>query len=875
MQGETETAGGAAADRAGLTSAEAARRLAEYGPNTLAEAQPVSALAILARQFTGFLVLILIVAAAVAFFLGEVIDTVAITLVVLLNGVLGFVQEWRAETALAALRGMLSPRARVVRDGQETYVETRALVPGDVVILEAGDRVPADIRLSTAMTLQADESALTGESLPVPKTAEDGAAAEVFMGTSIVAGRGEGVVTATGSRTGFGEIAVLTGSVGTQPTHLQRQLSRLARQMGLAALALGGLIAALGFLGGRPPIDMVLTGLSLAVAVVPEGLPAVVTITLALGASAMVRRKALARRLQAVETLGAASVICTDKTGTLTENKMTVAEIWLPGGRYRVTGTGYDPAGHIERDGRHVRHGDDADLGGLLEVAAGCNNARLERAGDDWRMLGEPTEGALMTLAYKGWTPLPRAGAIVAEIPFSSDRKRMSVVMRDGEGGHALLVKGAPEQVLAVSRRYRGAGGTAPLDPEARVRIEHAYAEMAEQGLRVIAFARRGAAGPDDTAEENLEFLGLAGLIDPPRPEVAEAVRLCRSAGIRTVMITGDSPVTAAAIARRLGMPVDRVLTGAELEEIGDAELGEILAGAPLFARSAPAHKMRIVEILQAQGQIVAMTGDGVNDAPALKRADIGVAMGQRGTDVARDAADLVLLDDNFATIVRAVREGRRQFSNVQKFVRYLLSSNAGEVLAIMVNLMLGGPLVFLATQILWMNLVTDGVTAVALGLEPARRDQMDRPPRPAEGPILGRAGLLMILGFGLYTAAASLSIFYAVLAGGGDTTLARTAAFTGMVVFEKVSVFAFRSFTQPCWRIGWTSNPVLIAAFLAMLGVQAAAVYWAPLQLLLSTAPLAAGHWLAIAALALPLVVVPEILKTWLARRAGGRPGA
>ncbi len=859
------------AQKIGLSTAEAAARLKKHGPNELGEARKVSPLAILARQFTGLLVVILIVAAGIALALGEVIDAIAIGLVVLLNGVLGFVQEWRAETAIDALRSMLAAHARVIRDGAETVLDTREIVPGDVVLMSAGDKVPADVRLTGAVQLRVDESALTGESLPVSKSPDD-PEARLYMGTSVVAGHAEGEVTATGRDTRFGEIATLTTEVGEKTTHLQQVLERLARQLTLAALGLAALVVAAGLYTGLGLHQLFMMALSLAVSIVPEGLPAVVTITLALGAGAMVRQQALARRLQAVETLGAASVICTDKTGTLTEDKMTATRIWTAGADYTVTGGGYDPAGHIETaDGARVRAGDDRDLCDLLSAALLCNRAKLTREGDDWVTVGSPTEAALMTLAYKGWCPLPEGDPVVAELPFSSERKRMSVVTagdRDGEDW-VLHVKGAPERIVERSTRYREAGEDREMDPDSRARIVAAYEAVAAEGARVIALARR--VQPDATAprdEDDLTFLGFVGLMDPPRPEVKGAIAAAKGAGIRVIMITGDGAETARAVAGMVGLEVDTVLTGRDVEEMADDALDAALRGNVLFARTEPVHKMRIVRMLQGQGQIVAMTGDGVNDAPALRQADIGVAMGQRGTDVARDASDLVLLDDNFSTIVRAIREGRRQFDNVRKFVRYLLSSNAGEVVALMVNILIGGPLIFLATQILWMNLITDGVTAVALGLEKATPGTMKRPPRAKRESVLGRAGLGMILAFGTYTGGASLWIFYTFLPMGED--LARTAAFTGMVLFEKVSVFAFRAFHHTNWRIGWFSNRLLILALLAMVGAQLAAVYWPPMQVLLRTVPLGWDQWELIGLLALPLVVVPEVIKALMPAREG-----
>ena len=849
----------------GLSSAEAARRRAVHGPNRLEAAAPVRPLAVLLRQFTSFLVLLLIAAAGIALVLGEIVDAVAIGLVVLLNGVLGFVQEWRAETAIEALRSLLAPQARVIRDGAEQMIEASEIVPGDRVIIEAGDRVPADVELGTALTLAADESILTGESLPVRKSAE-APENRLWMGTTVVEGRGEGVVAATGAGTEFGQIAKLTASVGEKKTRLQAELGRLARTLGLAALAIGGLVVGLGTALGRDLVEMLLTGLSLAVAMVPEGLPAVVTITLALGASDMARRKALARRLQAVETLGAASVICTDKTGTLTENSMTVTVVWTPDRYYRVTGTGYDPAGHIADGERRVRHGEDPCLSRLLEAGLVCNHARLAASPEGWQMVGSPTEGALATLAYKGWTPLPDPEAMLSETPFSSDRKRMSVLARE-ENGLWLHAKGAPEAILEVTDRICRGGLEVPLTGADREEIAAAYRGFAETGLRVIALAGRAARSEGDTGEEELTFYGLAGLIDPPRPEVRRAIGLTRSAGIRVVMITGDSPVTASAIAGQIGLPTAEVRTGAAVEEMDDGELEAALARDVIFARARPAHKMRIVRTLQRMGEVVAMTGDGVNDTPALKQADIGMAMGQRGTDVAKDASDLVLLDDNFATIVAAISEGRRQWDNLRKFVRYLLASNTGEVIAIVVNLALGGPLIFLATQILWMNLVTDGVTAVSLGLEKEEPGLLDRPPRAPNAPVLGLRGMLVILCFGLYTSGAALWLFSQYQADGVD--LARTVAFTGMVVFEKASVFAFRTLWAPLSRVGWLTNRWLILALVTMLGLQALAVYWGPLQLLLRTVPMSLEQWGVILLLALPLVIVPEVAKRiWLDRK-------
>ena len=845
----------------GLTTTQVAALQDKHGLNELPKVAGPSLLRILLRQFTNMLVVILIIAAAIAFVVGEKIDTIAIAIVIALNGTLGFVQEWRAETALQALRNMMSPQATVLRDGRQMIIPARDLVPGDLIIVAAGDRVPADANVIEQTSLSTDESALTGESMPVAK---DQDAPALFMGTNVVEGRGMGRVTAIGTQTRFGQIAVLTGSVTQRETHLQRQLGQLAKQLGIVALLIASAIMALGVWSGRPTTEMFMTGISLAVAMVPEGLPAVVTITIALGAAALVRQNALTRRLQAVETLGAASVICTDKTGTLTENKMTVTEIWTPQGRYSVTGTGYDPSGHIALNGDKRRASNDPLLAALLEVCAGCTHANLQHRDGAWIMIGSPTESALLTLAYKGWAALPDPADVIAELPFTSDRKRMSILRHTREGPK-VLTKGAPERLRDLCTAIMGSDGPAPMTDAARAQIEAAYTDMAAHGRRVIALAA-GLSTDGTLREDGLVFLGLAGIIDPPRAEVPAAVALAHAAGTRIIMITGDSPVTAKAIAEAIGLNPQALLTHDAIAAMSDTELANVLDQDTLIARAEPADKMRVVSLLQAKGQIVAMTGDGVNDAPALEQADVGIAMGIRGTDVAKDAADLVLLDDNFATIIAAIREGRRQFDNLRKFVRYLLSSNAGEVVALVCNIVIGGPLIFLATQILWMNLITDGLTAVALGLEKPEAGQMEDPPRPMNAAILGWTGIAVIGIFGLYTGLSSLWIFWSLLP--VDETLARTAAFTAMVVFEKFSVFAFRSLRAPCSRIGWTSNPFLLLALGLSLGAQVAAVYWPPLQTLLQTTALGLAQWQTIALFTLPLIIIPELAKMILMRR-------
>lgn len=840
--------------RRGLSESDIPALRANHGWNELPAVKRRSTWAMLATQFTDLLVLLLVAAALISLLVGETTDSVAIFAVVLLNAVLGFVQEWRAETTMEALRRMLSPEAVVVRDGMQRTVPAREILPGDLILLAEGDRVPADGEVVQEAGLRLDESVLTGESVPVTRSLGD----VVASGTTVLSGHAQVLVDRIGLETRFGRIARLTTTVEDAPTQLQRELRGLARQLGLLAIGVAALIMLAAALSERGAMEVFMLGLSLAVAMVPEGLPAVVTVTLALGAGAMARQKALVRNLQAVETLGAASVICTDKTGTLTENKMTACRVETIAASYTVTGTGYDPAGHIARDTRKIRANDDRVLARLCQAAQICSHTRLAR-GDGWDIIGDPTEGALMVLAAKAWADPVDHDGIEAELPFTSDRKSMSVLAKD-EAGRVIYTKGAPERILDICAAVERSDGPAPMSESDRRGILAALDRMANDGLRTIALAYRPTEAPR-IDEFDLVFLGLVGMVDPPRTEVRDAVALAARAGIRTIMITGDHPSTARHIAGLLDIPADRALTSDDLETMDDAALSAALDDPVVFARVRPADKLRIVAALQAGGAVVAMTGDGVNDAPALKKADIGLSMGIRGTEVAKDASDLVLLDDNYATIVRAVREGRRQFENIRKFVRYLLSSNTGEVLALLANLVVGGPLIFLPTQILWMNLVTDGVTAVALGLERSEPGQMEVPPRDPHTRILGLSALPVILAFGVYTAGASLWIFYSLLDLGID--IARTAAFTGMVVFEKASVFAFRSLRDPCWRLGWFSNSALWAAFATMVLAQVAAVYWAPLQALLHTTALGSAEWSMILGLALPLVVVPEILKS------------
>lgn len=863
----------------GLRRAEARRRLARYGPNALRETGRARWPSVLGRQFTDVLIVILLVAAGISLAIGDTSDAITILAIVVLNGALGFAQEWRAEKASEALQRLLSPRCMVIRDGHDREIDSRDIVPGDLVRLEIGDQVPADLRFIQAVNVKTDESALTGESDSVAKqvapvdemTPLPARSSMAWMGTVVTNGRGLGVVVATGMATEFGRIAGLTQTVGREATPLQRRLGVLGRQLGLLAVAVSVFVVIAGLALGQSALQMFFVGISLAVAVVPEGLPAVVTITLALGIRAMVRRRALIRRLQAAETLGAASVICTDKTGTLTQNEMTVTRVWLCDGAVKVTGIGYDPAGHFESDGEKLDYRKRGDLLDLLHAGLVCNNARVVQEGGDWREFGEPTEAALVVAAYKAWLP-PRLGVdTLSEFSFDSVRKRMTVVVSEDERLVA-YVKGAPEVILERTAAIRDRAGERPVTEADRAGVAAAYAEMSESGLRVLAVARRalpqGIAMKEDDVERDLTLLGLVGMIDPPRPAAPKAVRLARQAGIRVLMITGDAAGTAMAIARRIGLPAKRSIDGGDVEAMDDATLRTMLDGEAVLARTMPEQKMRIVRLLQDDGHVVAMTGDGVNDAPALRKADIGIAMGRRGTDVAKAAADMLLTDDNFASIVAAVGEGRRQFENIKRFVRYLLSSNAGEIVAILGGILLGGPLILLPVQILWMNLVTDGVTALALGVERADPRVMERPPRRRDEPVVDRGAAAMIAVLGLYIGLATLWLFRRALEAGDGSpehiAFAQTVAFVGIVVLEKVNVFNFRNLHGPIAEVGLFGNPWLLAAVAGMLVLQTVAVYAPFLQDALHTVRIGWWDWMVIFFVALPVFVLPELYKHW-----------
>jgi P-type Ca2+ transporter type 2C len=867
----------------GLSGTQAAIRLATVGFNELPSADRVSPWRVLAAQFQNLLVLILLAAAALSALLGETLEALVIAVILLFAIILGFVQEYRAERSLEALRRMAAPTARVLRDGHERTLPARELVPGDLVLLGVGDRIPADLRLTEAVNLQVNEATLTGESNPVAKSAA--ALAEptlplgdrvnlAYAGTDVTYGRGRGLVIATGPLTQFGQVTGMLAAVKEGRTPLQQNLDRVGRVLALAAGCVVLLIAGLGVLRGEPLLGMFIFAVALAVAVVPEALPAVVTISLAIGVRRMVRRHALVRRLPTVETLGSISVILSDKTGTLTRDEMTVREVWMEGCQCTLSGSGYEPRGELvlSADGaeEHTR------LRHLLGAAALSCDARLVEEEGQWQLHGDPTEGALIVAAAKAGLDrgnLERRTPRVAEIPFSSERKRMTTLHRDGDGLVACS-KGAAEIILDGCTRVAGPGGARPLDAATRSLITLAAQAMATRALRVLAIAYK----PDATladAEQDMIFAGLVGMIDPPRAEAPAAIAQCKQAGIRPIMITGDHPDTAAVIARELGILRDgQVVTGTQLDDLSDDDLARAIGGIEVYARVSPQHKLRVVSAWQARGQVCAMTGDGVNDAPALKKADVGVAMGVSGTDVSREAADMTLTDDNFASIVAAVEEGRGIFSNIKKYLMYLLSSNIGEVGLMAVATLAGMPLPLSAVQILYVNLATDGLPALALAFDPPAPDLMRRPPRDPSTGLFTPPVVALILVGGVWSTLVNCALFAWELQQGEARGLddaatlshAMTMTFLSLVLIQFFKAYSFRSdrdsvFIQP-FANRWLNVAILWELTLLLL-----LVYVPVLATAFGTYRLAAADWFIVTATAATVVPVLELAK-WLIRR-------
>jgi Ca2+-transporting ATPase len=864
----------------GLPAAEVERRFGRYGPNVLrASARPCFWRLVL-RQLQSLLILILIVAAGVSALIGDIQDTLVILMVVVFNALIGALQEARAERALAALQAMTAPTARVLRAGETQEIPASSLVPGDVALIQSGDLVPADGRLLEGASLQIDESALTGESVPVDKDAQvvlptETALADrvnmLFAGSAVTYGHGRVVLSGTGAATELGRLAAAVSTARPQPTPLERQIAWLGKLLSLLALGASAAVFALGLLRGQPLGEMFMVGLTLAVAAVPEGLPAVVTIVLALGVQRMASRRAIVRRLSAVEALGATTVICSDKTGTLTLGEMRATALLVGGRRLEVID------GELRADGRRVEPRAVPGLLALLRAAALANNASIGAT-----PTGDPTERALLHLAVA--LGLDRAAEAtsrprISELPFSSDRKRMATVHRHGDTFVA-YVKGAPDHLLGRCDRIVGNDGERPLTADERVQLQATVDRLASGGLRLLAVAERPLDGPPagdasetptELVERHLTLLGVIGLLDLPRPEVPAALAACREAGIRVVLITGDHAGTATAVADQLGIGDGTALTGSELERLDDAALRRAVESTSVYARVVPRQKMQIVSALQQQGEIAAMTGDGANDAPALRLSDIGVAMGIRGTATAKEAADMVLVDDNFATIVAAIEEGRAIYANLRKTVLYLLSGNLGEVLVLFLAMALGLPLPLLPIQILWINLFTDALPALGLGLEPREPGLMARPPRKKGEPFLPRWTVPLVIVPSILLALVTLATFGVSLARfPDDLATAQSAAFVTLVLAHLGIGWAQRSVLASTFSLSPVSNPVLLLAFAAGLGPLLLMLYTAPGQLLARTEPLDPVAWL-LAAILLPLPLLgaeatKALLRRWQA---------
>lgn len=860
----------------GLTQAEAGRRLVEYGPNELLPAQPVSAWTVLLDQFKNVLILILLLATGLSAFLGHGLEALAITVIVLFAVGLGFVQEYRAERAIQALRKMAAPTAAVLRDGQEREIAAREVVPGDTVLLRAGNKIPADLRLVESVNLQVEEAALTGESVPVTKQCEPLDNPEsplgdrrnmAYAGTAATYGRGRGLVVATAMQTEFGKIAQLLQTVKTPKTPLQLNLDRVGSMLAKAAFIVVAVIVALGLFRGQPLIEMLIFGIALAVAVVPEALPAVVTISLAIGVQRLVRRNALIRHLPAVETLGSTSVICSDKTGTLTKDEMTVRKVYTAGECLEVSGVGYEPTGTFTRGGEPVEMSE--PLTSLLHAAVLASDAQLVRTPSGaWEVKGDPTEGALVAAGAKAGVnkrDLEAKFPRVDEIPFTSETKRMTTLHAVADGVVA-YAKGAPEIILDSCARQALASGDVLLNAGSRRVILETARQMAGEALRVLAVAIRHDA-TRATAEQDMTFLGLVGMIDPPRPEAKLAVLRCESAGIRPVMITGDHPVTAQAVAQELGLlKTGRVVTGAELEAMSETEFDRQIEDIDVYARVSPVHKLRVVSALQRKGHVVAMTGDGVNDAPALKKADIGIAMGISGTDVTKEAAGMTLTDDNFASIVAAIEEGRGIFGNIKKYLMYLLSSNTGEIALMAGASLLGMPLPLAAVQILYVNLATDGLPALALAVDPPESDLMQRRPRNSRTGIFTRPVIALITVGGLWSGITNLGLFAWALQSGRSAAEAMTMTFVSLVLIEFFKAYNFRSDWHSVFRRPF-ANRWLNWAILWELGLLTLIVYTPFLQKLFGTYGLSLIDWMIVLVPCLTISPVLEAAK-WMGRR-------
>lgn len=866
----------------GLTDKEAKHKLLKHGPNVLAEKKKIHPIRILFEQFTDMMVIILLISTVISGFMGEMTEAITIIAIVVVNAIMGFVQEYKTERTMEALKSLAAPSAKVIRNQQLVSIPAEEIVPGDVLVLETGDRIAADAAILECNSLQVDESLLTGESVPVEKKAIKNhkvivdpfdKKSSVYMGTVITGGRAKAVVYATGMQTEMGNIADMIQNIEDDETPLQKRLTHLGKFIAVGCLVICAIVSVTGILRGEKLFNMLLSGISLAVAAVPEGLPAIVTISLALGVQRMLKRNALIRKLPAVETLGCASTICSDKTGTLTENKMTVRKIYSAGYQLGVTGNGYSMEGDFTLNNKKF---DPLRVDGMklaFEIGAMCNNSVISKQSGEYagmgkikslfsknesvKISGDPTEIALTIAAAKAGIDQNYLNGIyerVDEIPFDSDRKCMSVVVRNTRGELYLFTKGAPDMIIDKCNRVIADRGIASLDEMTKKNIIRLNDGMANEALRVMGLAYKKidsiAQHHKAKAMENeLVFVGLMGMIDPPRKEAVEAVQKCKVAGIRPVMITGDHKLTATAIARELNIysEGDKVLTGAELDNMSEMQLEKLAGSVSVYARVSPKHKLMIVRALKKLGHIVAMTGDGVNDAPAVKEADIGVSMGITGTDVTKESSAMVLLDDNFATIVAAVEEGRVIYNNIRKFIRYMLACNLGEVLTMFLGMLLWMPIPLLPIQILWVNLVTDGLPAIALGLDPADRDIMFQKPRGTKDNIFSHGLLRLIVTRGIFIGLSTLGVFVSILYFVNNVEMARTGALMTLVMTQLIHVFECKSETKNIFEINIMNNKPLVLAVICSLLMILAVVYVPVLQGIFETVALGMNEWLLI----------------------------
>ncbi len=867
----------------GLSEDEASNRLEAYGKNELEKRKTTTPAKIFFRQFASFIIVILLIAIAISVIIGEKIDAVVIAIIVVLNALFGFVQEYKAEKAIEALKKLTALRSKVIREGIEKEIDASELVPGDMVLLDTGSKIPADARLISIASLQVDEASLTGESVPSKKMVEELDSGTpitdqenmVFMGTTVTKGHATAVITRTGMDTEIGKIADMVQSVKEKLTPLQENLHQFGKWLSYVTIVICAIVFGIGILREflvvfsiEMPfvIEMFLAAVALAVAAIPEGLPAIVTISLALGVRKMARRNALIRQLPAVETLGCTNVICSDKTGTLTKNEMTVTQIYANHRSIKVSGHGYEPVGDFFVEDNKTAGKQDMEL--LLKIGLLCNDSRLNH-NDKWEIFGDPTEGALLVSAGKigmDKIEMEKKYPRITEIPFDSERKLMTTV-HETENGKTAFVKGAPDIIISRCNYIYSDGHISELSQEVKDKIIKTNHEMADKALRVLGFAYKkldpGYESVSEELEHELVFVGLQAMFDPPRENVKESIAKCKTAGIKTIIITGDHKLTAVAVAKDLGLfhETSIALSGDELDQMDDKKLKNIVEDVAVYARVSPEHKVRILEALKKKGHVVAMTGDGVNDAPALKKADIGIAMGITGTDVAKEASDIILVDDNFSSIVNAVEEGRGIYSSLKQFIQYTLSSNLGEILVIFIAILIGWPLPLIAIQILWVNLLTDGLPGLALGLDPFNKDIMSRPPRKRDEKIISRDVVQNILIVGFVMMAGTLILFYDY---GIETLKAKSIAFTSVVLFQLFNVLTYRAKN---FRINIKASKYLIGAVGITVLLQIIVLY-TPLNEAFKTVPLNLLDWVKIVLMSFSLYVILELRKMYINQR-------